>query len=95
MTFVAHLRRDWDRDDAIMSARMQDYFLNNWGGTTDDYVRRLTEIRALPQVEWKGRKLRTIRCQGEFGKGPHDVNVPESLLWTLRHFEAFRCPYHA
>jgi hypothetical protein len=45
-------------------------------------------------VTWKGRRLRTIRCQGDFGKGPHDVNVPEALLWCLISLARFLCPYH-
>jgi len=55
---------------------------------------RGVEVAALPTVMWKGRQLRTIRCHADFGKGPHDVNVPESLLWSLLDFCAFRCPYH-
>ena len=56
---------------------------------------RQREIDALPLVEWKGRWLRTIRCTGERGRGPHPVNVPESLLWALIDFSVFRCQYHA
>jgi hypothetical protein len=55
---------------------------------------RSVAIEKLPAVEWKGRMLRTIRCQGDFGNGPHDVNVPESLLWSLISLERFTCPYH-
>lgn len=42
---------------------------------------REAEIAALPIVEWQGKTLRTLRCQGISGKGPHDCNVPEGLLW--------------
>lgn len=56
---------------------------------------RHAAIAALPTVEWKGRKLRTIRCNGETGKGPHNVNVPESLLWALIDIGSYRCPFHA
>lgn len=52
-------------------------------------------IRSLPTVQWKGRTLYTIRCTGTTGKGPHDVNVPESLLWSLIDPHRYRCPYHA
>lgn len=80
-------------EDAVLG-RMIDAFLE-----ADDYqqapmFRRAAAIAALPAVEWKGRTLRTVRCRGDFGRGPHDVNVPESTLWTLIHIEAFLCPYH-
>ncbi len=57
-------------------------------------VQRATEIAALPIVVWKGRTLHTLRCTGTTGKGPHDVNVPESLLWALISLSGYRCPYH-
>lgn len=56
--------------------------------------RRAREIEALPVVEWKGNRLRTIRCCGKSGKGPHTVNVPESLLWSLLDLRDYFCPYH-
>lgn len=56
---------------------------------------RQAEIDALPAVEWKGKPLRTLRCHGTSGKGPHDCNVPEGLLWSLMDLRAWRCPYHA
>lgn len=56
--------------------------------------RRQLEIARLPKVDWKGLTLFTIRCDGEFGNGPHDVNVPESLLWSLISLTNFKCPYH-
>lgn len=56
---------------------------------------RETCIQALPLIVWKGRQLRTIRCQGTSGKGPHDVNVPEALCWHLIDLRGFYCPYHA
>lgn len=55
---------------------------------------RAREIAALPVIEWRGRTLRTIRCDGPYGRGPHAVNVPESLLWWLMSLQRFRCPYH-
>jgi len=55
---------------------------------------RAAEIAALPEVTWKGRQLRTVRCHGTTGKGPHDVHVPESLLWVLIDTRWFYCPYH-
>lgn len=59
------------------------------------YVRqRQRAIDALPTVKWKGRTLYTIRCAADFGNGPHNVNVPESVLWSLIDLRAFRCAYH-
>jgi hypothetical protein len=55
---------------------------------------RSVEIERLPTVEWKGKTLRTIRCEGPFGRGPHDVNVPHSVLWSLISLQHFTCPYH-
>ncbi len=55
---------------------------------------RASEIDALPLVVWKGKPLRTIRCTGTTGKGAHDCNVPESLLWALISLSDYRCPYH-
>lgn len=57
--------------------------------------RRSAEIAALPVVKWKGRVLRALRCCGTTGKGPHTVNVPEALLWSLMDLGGYRCPYHA
>ena len=56
--------------------------------------RRASEIAALPEVSWKGRTLRAIQCRGDYGKGPHVVNIPESVLWNLIGFDRFRCVYH-
>jgi hypothetical protein len=56
---------------------------------------RAAEIASLPTVEWRGRTLRTIRCTGTRGRGPHDMHVPESLLWSLIDLGRYRCPYHA
>ena len=55
---------------------------------------REAEIAALPIVVWKGRTLKTIRCCGTTGKGPHDYNVPESTLWSLISLKEFHCVYH-
>lgn len=62
-------------------------------GSSDEAV-RASEIAALPVIEWKGRTLRTIRCHGTTGKGPHDTNVPESLLWSLIDLRGFCCVFH-
>lgn len=56
---------------------------------------RQREIDTLPKVIWKGRTLYTIRCRGISGRGPHNVNVPVMLLWSLIWLERYVCPYHA
>ena len=60
----------------------------------DGFEQRVREIEALPVVEWKGRTLRTVRCHGTTGKGPHDVHLAESRLWCLMDLRGFRCAYH-
>lgn len=64
-----------------------------WRGEADE-ARRAAEIAALPLVEFKGRQLRTLRCHGTSGKGPHDANVPESMLWALIQLDRWVCVYH-
>lgn len=61
----------------------------------DDEARRASEIAALSTVTWRGQTLYRFRCNGTTGKGPHDINVPEALLWAVIELDAFRCPYHA
>lgn len=56
---------------------------------------RAAEIDALPSVVWKGKSLKTLRCHGTSGKGPHVCNVPEGLLWSLMALQPFFCIYHA
>ena len=56
---------------------------------------RDAEIAALPTVEWKGRTLYTLRCQGTSGKGHHDVHVPLAHVWHLVWLDRFFCVYHA
>lgn len=60
----------------------------------DAAPQRAREIAALPAVNWKGRALYTVRCDGPYGKGPHDVNLPESVLWALIDVRHCLCPYH-
>jgi hypothetical protein len=60
----------------------------------EDEARRALEIAKLPVVLWKGRTLHTIRCHGDYGKGPHDLHVPEALLWNLIDLGSYRCVYH-
>ena len=57
--------------------------------------RRAQQIAALPQVQWKGRTLYTLRCRGTSGKGPHDVNLPLAHVWHLIDLGHFYCVYHA
>ena len=57
--------------------------------------RRAIDIAMLPKVEFKGRELSTIECEGPFGAGAHKVNVPDTLLWNLMDLRHFRCPFHA
>lgn len=64
-----------------------------WRGDAET-AQRAVEIARLPVVVWRGRQLFTVRCHGTTGKGPHDCNVPEALLWALIDLRAFRCPYH-
>ena len=56
---------------------------------------REAEIAALPTVQWKGRTLYTLRCNGTSGRGPHDVNVPLAHVWHLINLRRFFCVYHA
>ena len=58
-------------------------------------ARRAAEIAALPTVNWKGRRLYTIRCHGTSGQGPHDCNVPLALVWALIDLRRYVCMYHA
>lgn len=63
--------------------------------TPEQVAERALLIRSLPTVNWKGKLLRTIRCHGTTGRGPHDLNVPESLLWALLDPTRYVCPFHA
>jgi hypothetical protein len=56
---------------------------------------RQAEIDALPWVMWNGRKLYGVRCQGTSGKGPHWVNLPLAMVWSLITLDHFYCPFHA
>lgn len=57
-------------------------------------ARRQAYIDRLPVVEWKGKRLVTLRCNGRSGKGPHDQNVPEALIWSLMDPDRWLCPFH-
>lgn len=58
------------------------------------FRQRQRDIAALPRVDWRGHPLHTLRCQGDFGKGPHDMNVPLSLLWHLIDLGRYLCAFH-
>lgn len=62
--------------------------------TPAEVAQREAEIAALPRVVWKGRELRTLRCHGTTGKGPHDINVAEGALWVLLRLDRFVCAFH-
>lgn len=85
------LRTSWPRD-AVSAARCRAFFRDSRGEA--DEQQRANQIAALPVVTWKGRTLHTLRCHGETGKGPHDVNVAEWMCWALIDLRAFRCVYH-
>ncbi len=80
------------RSDARALPRTQQQFLREMG--IGSFFARGEEILELPQVDWKGRPLLTLRCGADFGCGPHDVNVPEYLCWALISLQRFRCAYH-
>ena len=55
---------------------------------------RAAEIAALPTVAWSGRTLYTLRCDADYGRGPHLQSVPQSMLWSLISLSHWRCPFH-
>lgn len=55
---------------------------------------RHTTAGSLPLVTWKGKSLRTLRCNGTSGKGPHSQNVTEGQLWALIDLRHWRCAFH-
>lgn len=86
---MSHVGRKHGRgDDAVIAEAKADMGAA-WS------ARRDAEVAALPTVEWKGRTLYTLRCNGTSGKGPHDVNVPLALVWHLMDLQRFFCVYHA
>ncbi len=74
-------------------ARAQKHHLTEMGIAS--FFRRGEEINQLPKVAWKGRSLFTLHCNADFGKGPHDYNVPEFICWILLSLTSFRCAWHA
>ena len=80
------------KHEAAWLARTKAMFLEVCG--VDLVPCREAAIAALPTVEWKGRTLYTLRCRGDFGKGPHLVHVAEPVLWSMIALDHFTCPYH-
>ena len=89
---IRHRKRTVGLREDVSRGRAKDSFVAILG--EDQVAERQRQIDALPTVQWQGRTLYTIRCSGDFGNGPHVVNVPESLLWALMSLEQYRCPYH-
>ena len=89
---MRHRKRVVGEHEARVLRDTQTQFRELFGDVA--YLERELAILSLPIVEWKSVRLRTIRCTGDFGKGPHDYNVPESVLWDLINLDRFRCAYH-
>lgn len=79
-------------EHGAVTARMRQMYTEMLGYSAA--VRRALEIAALPKVQWKGSTLHTLRCNGDYGKGPHMQHLPEYVLWSLIALENYRCPYH-
>jgi hypothetical protein len=56
--------------------------------------RRRQQIAALPSKLWRGVQVYEVTCHGDFGRGPHQMFVPEYVLWSLIDLRAFVCPFH-
>lgn len=55
---------------------------------------RAAVIAALPHKAWREHTVYRIQCSGDFGRGPHEVWLPEYILWSLIDLQHYRCPYH-
>lgn len=55
---------------------------------------RAAAIAAVPSKDWRGRTVYRVECEGPFGNGPHEVWLPERVLWQLIDFRNYRCAYH-
>lgn len=85
-------RRGWHADRLPRLRR--EYRESFETGGADAERRREAEIARLDSKDWKGRRVFRLRCEGPFGRGPHDVWVEEAWLWTLIDLRRFLCPYH-
>lgn len=59
-----------------------------------DTRRRAAAIARLPRKRWRGVQVYAIDCDGDFGRGPHRLWVPEYVLWSLIDLRHFLCPFH-
>ena len=58
-------------------------------------MQRTREITDKPSKVWRGRTVYLMRCEGDFGKGPHDMWIEEHWLWSLVSIQSgFLCPFH-
>ena len=55
---------------------------------------RAAAIAALDSKDWRGVTVYRVRCDGDFGRGPHDVYLPERVLWALIDLSHHLCPFH-
>lgn len=55
---------------------------------------RQRAIDRLDVVTWRGQTFYRLRCQGDYGRGPHDYKVPLALLWSLIDLRRFVCAFH-
>jgi hypothetical protein len=81
------------QEDAAL-IRTRDAFIEIRGA--DAVPAREAAIAALESKLWGKRNIRVfrMRCDGDFGRGPHDLFVPERVLWALIDLRHFVCPYH-
>ena len=60
----------------------------------DAVNQRKKEIADLDQKQFKGRTVYRIRCNADFGIGPHEQWLEEHLMWHLMDLAHYLCPYH-
>lgn len=56
--------------------------------------RRRAQIAVLASKVWKGQRVYRVQCDGDFGRGPHVMWVPERILWSLIDPTVYRCAFH-
>ena len=64
------------------------------GAGTARAVQRAHGIAALPSKKWRGERVYALRCEADFGKGPHVMHVSAGVLWSLLSLKRWRCPFH-
>ena len=89
---MRHRKRTAGLHSERQTERARGYYRELRGEESE--ARRAAGIAALPSILWRGETLHTLRCHGDFGKGPHDQHVPEALLWALMSLARYRCAYH-